>query len=203
MYLFLKRLFDLIVAIIGCLILVPVSLLIKILYLLTGDFHKIFYYQLRVGKNGKLFKLYKFRTMVPDADKQLKKLIKDPKYKDEWEKFHKLENDPRVTRVGKFVRRLSIDEIPQFFNVFLGPLSLIGPRPLVPSEIEEYGGKKLVYESVKPGITGWWAVNGRSSKSTDDRLELEYYYIKHRGLALDTKIFFMTIAAIFTRKGAH
>lgn len=202
MYLFLKRLFDILFSLIGIIILVPATIFIKIAYVLSGDFSSIFYHQIRIGKDGKEFKLFKFRTMIKNADEVLAKLIKDPKYKAEWEEYHKLENDPRITKIGKFIRHGSIDEIPQFLNILGGKLSLIGPRPLVPGEIEEYHGNKKLYESVKPGITGWWAVNGRSATNTKKRLELEYYYIKNRSLGLDTKIFFKTIVAIFKRDGA-
>lgn len=202
MYLVIKRAFDILFSIVGIIFLVPLSLFIKIAYILTGDFHSIFYSQIRVGKNGRKFRMYKFRTMIKDADKRLRRMKEDPKYKEEWEKFHKIENDPRITRVGRFIRHGSIDEAPQMLNMLLSQISLIGPRPLVPGEIEEYKGDKKLYESVKPGITGWWAVNGRSNMSSKSRLELEYYYIKNQGLKLDAKIFFMTIGAIFKKTGA-
>ncbi len=202
MYIFIKRIFDLILSLIGIVFLIPLYIFIRLLYIFTGDFHRIIFVQTRVGKNGKHFKLFKFRTMVINADERLKQLLKEPKYQKEWNKFHKISNDPRITRVGRFLRKSSLDEVPQFINVLLNKLSIIGPRPLVPGELEEHHGDKKLYWSVKPGLTGWWAVNGRSLKNYKERLELEYYYISHRSLLLDTKIVFMTLSSIFKNSGA-
>lgn len=202
MYWFLKRAFDILFSIIGLFFLIPIYLIIRLAYIFTGDFHRIIYSQVRVGKNGKRFKMYKFRTMVPDADMKLKELIKQPRYQDEWQKYHKIEDDPRITRVGRSIRHGSVDELPQIINVLIGQLSIIGPRPLVPGEIEEYQGEKELYESVRPGITGWWAVNGRSNMDSEKRLALEYYYIDNASLGLDIKIFFKTIDAVFSKNGA-
>ena len=202
MYNFLKRIFDLIFSLIGLCFFVPFYIIIRIAYLLTGDCHRIIFAQTRIGKHGKPFKMFKFRTMVINADEELKKLLQEPKYKREWDKFHKISNDPRITKVGHFLRKSSIDEIPQFINVLTNKLSVIGPRPLVPGELEEHHGDEKLYWSVKPGLTGWWAVNGRSLKNYKERLELEYYYINHRSLALDTKIVFMTLATILKKSGA-
>lgn len=202
MYIFFKRIFDLFFSLIGIVFLVPLYILIRISYLCTGDFHRIIYTQTRVGKNGKLFKMYKFRTMVINADEELKKLLKNPKYKKEWNEYHKIENDPRITKIGHCLRKSSIDEMPQFINVFIGQLSIVGPRPLIPGEIEEHHGDKKLYESVKPGLTGWWAVNGRSNQSYKERLKLEYYYIDHCSLGFDFKILFMTISTVLKKSGA-
>ena len=202
MYIFFKRIFDLFFSLIGIVFLVPLYILIRISYLCTGDFHRIIYTQTRVGKNGKLFKMYKFRTMVINADEELKKLLKNPEYKKEWEEYHKIENDPRITKIGHCLRKSSIDEMPQFINVFIGQLSIVGPRPLIPGEIEEHHGDKKLYESVKPGLTGWWAVNGRSNQSYKERLKLEYYYIDHCSLGFDFKILFMTISTVLKKSGA-
>ena len=204
LYLGIKRLFDILISLLGLILLLPLTLIIKLFYIITGDFHSIFLpNHIRVGKNGKEFRLYKFRSMVPDADKEpLKKLLEDPKYKAEWDKNQKFENDPRVTKIGKIIRHGSIDEFPQFLNVLKGDLSLIGPRPLIPGEIEKHHGDKKKYWSVKPGITGWWAVNGRSATTYKKRFELEYYYVDHQSLLLDLKIFFKTFTAVITKKGA-
>ena len=202
MYNFFKRIFDLLFSLLGVIFLIPFYLVIRLAYLLTGDFHRIIYTQTRIGKNGKPFKLFKFRTMVINADAELKSILKDPGYQKEWDKFHKIENDPRITTVGRFLRKSSIDEMPQFINVILNQLSLVGPRPLVPGEIEKHHGDKKLYWSVKPGLTGWWAVNGRSLKNYEERLELEYYYVKHRSLSLDAKITCMTLITIFKISGA-
>lgn len=201
-YLIIKRTFDLICGLIGCIFLLPITIVIKIAYMISGDFHSIFYSQTRVGKNGKEFKIYKFRSMVPNADEVLKELLKDPEYKKEWKKYQKFSNDPRITKIGKVIRHGSIDETPQFFNVLIGQLSMIGPRPLVPGELKEHNGDPKIYESVKPGITGWWAVNGRSEMDYKERLELEYYYIKNRSLKLDAKIFFKTFLVVGKHEGA-
>ena len=201
-YFAIKRLFDILVSLVGILFLIPIYLIIRIAYFLTGDFHKIIYSHTRIGLNGKPFKLYKFRSMVYNADEVLKELLKKPKYKKEWNEFHKLNDDPRITKVGKFIRVASIDETPQFINILLGDLSLIGPRPLVPGELDANHGNHALYESVRPGITGWWAVNGRSATTFKKRLELEYYYIKNIGFKIDMKIIFKTIKIVLNGDGA-
>ncbi len=202
MYIFFKRTFDIMLSLIGIIFLIPLYIIIRLAYICTGDFHRIIYAQTRIGKHGKPFKMFKFRTMVINADEELKKLLKNPEYKKEWEEYHKIENDPRITKVGRFLRKSSIDEMPQFINVLLSQLSIIGPRPLIPGEIEEHRGNKKLYESVKPGLTGWWAVNGRSNQTYDERLKLEYYYVKHCSLALDFKILLKTITTVLKKSGA-
>lgn len=197
-----KRLFDLLFSLIGLLFFIITYILVKILYLISGDYHKIIYTHERIGKNDKPFKMYKFRTMVVNSNEVLEKLLKDPKIKKEWKKHHKLHNDPRITKVGKIIRKASIDELPQFINVFLGQMSLIGPRPLVRDEIDDYGKDKKKYLSVLPGITGYWACNGRSNCSPEERKELELYYVENISLLLDIKVFFMTIVKVITKEGA-
>lgn len=201
-YLFIKRLFDIIVAIIGILFLIPVALIVRISYYLTGDFASIFYKQKRIGKNGKYIYIYKFRSMVTNADEILKELLKDPKYKDEWKKNQKFEYDPRITKMGNILRKTSLDELPQFINVLKGDMSMIGPRPLVENELDSHNGNHELYESMRPGITGWWACNGRSVLDYEDRLNLEYYYVQNASLILDIKCVFLTIAAVLFKKGA-
>lgn len=198
-YAIIKRLFDIIAGVLGVVILVPVYLVIKIAYFLGGDYHPVIFSQVRVGKNGKKFRILKFRSMVWDADKKLEELLKEPENKKQWDKYQKLEKDPRVTSVGRVTRVGSIDEIPQFLNVLFGQMSLVGPRPLVPGEIEMHGGSLKKYCSVKPGMTGYWAMRGRSDVDYEDRLKMEYYYIENRGLVLDIKIIFRTVAAVFRR----
>ena len=197
-----KRLFDFLFSIIGLLFFIITYILVRILYLISGDYHKIIYTHERIGKNDKPFKMYKFRTMVVNSNEVLEKLLKDPKIKKEWKKHHKLHNDPRITKVGKIIRKASIDELPQFINVFLGQMSLIGPRPLVRDEIDDYGKDKKKYLSVLPGITGYWACNGRSNCSPEERKELELYYVENISLLLDIKVFFMTIVKVITKEGA-
>jgi len=201
-YLFIKRLFDFAISIIGIVLILPIAIIVKICYILTGDFHSIFYYQNRVGKDGVVFRMYKFRTMIPNAEEELKKLLKNPKYKKEWEANQKLNDDPRITKIGKVLRKTSLDEMPQFFNMFIGQISLIGPRPLVPGELDQHKGDHSIYESVKPGITGWWAVNGRSATTYKKRLELEYFYVRNQGFSIDLLCIFKTIKVIFTKAGA-
>ncbi|MBQ8984449.1 sugar transferase [Candidatus Saccharibacteria bacterium] len=201
-YKFFKRLFDIVFGLIGLVLLIPLTLILKVAYMCTGDFHRIIYGQTRVGKNGKEFRLYKFRSMVWDADARLEELLKKEKYKKQWEEYQKLDNDPRITKIGKVIRRGSIDEIPQFINVLLGQMSIIGPRPLVPGEIKMHKGDAKKYNSVKPGMTGYWATRGRSDVDYDERLKMEYYYIDNQSFTLDIKIFFRTIKAVFRKDGS-
>ena len=202
LYFGVKRLFDILIALIGCLFLLPVILIVKISYLLHKDFDSIFFRQKRIGKNGKEFNLYKFRSMVPNADEVLKELLKDPKYKEEWDLNQKFEHDPRITSMGNILRKTSLDELPQFINILIGDMSLIGPRPLVPGELDSHNGNHELYESVRPGISGWWAANGRSATTYERRLELEYYYVQHCGLILDLRCVFRTIKAVIFKTGA-
>lgn len=203
MFLACKRSFDIFCSLIGLIMLLPISLIIKICYMVTGDFKSIFYTQKRIGKNGKFIYIYKFRSMVPNADEVLKELLKDPKYKKEWDKNQKLDDDPRITKIGKIINvKISLDEVPQFINVFKGDMSLIGPRPLVEGELDVHNGNHEIYEKVKPGITGWWACNGRSATDYDERLKLEYYYAENASLSLDIKCIFRTIKAVISRTGA-
>lgn len=201
-YTFVKRLFDIIAGLVGLLILVPLTVVIKIAYMLSGDFYSIFYSQPRVGKDGRIFKIYKFRSMAWDADEQLQKLLKYKKYRKQWEEFQKLDDDPRITKIGRVIRRGSIDEVPQFLNVLFGQMSLIGPRPLVPGELKEHKGDEKKYCSVKPGITGYWATRGRSDNDYEDRLKMEYFYIENQSFSLDVKIFFRTIKIVIKGDGA-
>lgn len=140
--------------------------------------------------------------MVWDADEQLQRLLEDPAVRAEWEKNQKLAHDPRITPIGRMLRRTSLDELPQFFNVLKGEMSAIGPRPLIPGELEAHGGRAL-YNKVKPGLTGWWGCNGRSDIEYQERLELEYYYITHCSLYLDALCILRTAAAVFKREGAQ
>ncbi len=202
LYFALKRMVDIIFGLIGCICLLPIALVVKIVYLLTGDKHSIFYTQTRVGKDGKLIHLYKFRSMVPNADEILKQMLKKKKYREEWKKYQKFENDPRITKIGGLLRKTSLDEVPQFINVLKGDMSLIGPRPLIVGELDEHGGDHKLYESIRPGITGWWACNGRSATTYEERLDLEYYYINNLSLIMDIKCVFKTIIAVVKKDGA-
>lgn len=202
MYFIIKRVFDLICSILGIILIIPITIIVKLIYVCTGDFYSIIIKQERIGKNGKPFKFYKFRSMIPHADEALKEILKDPKYKKEWDLNQKLENDPRITKIGKLLRKTSVDELLQFINVFLNDMSLIGPRPLVRGELDAHNGNHDIYERVKPGITGWWACNGRSATTYEKRLELEYFYAKNCSLWLDFKCIFLTIKAVISKTGA-
>lgn len=201
-YMLIKDIFDILISFIGIIFTILVAIIVKISYMLSGDFHSIFFIQKRIGKNGKPFKLYKFRTMIPNADKELKELLKKEPYKTQWKKNQKLDKDPRITKLGKILRKTSLDELPQFINIYIGDMSLIGPRPLVEGELDSHNGNHEIYESVRPGITGWWACNGRSNMDYEERLELEYYYVNNRSILLDLKCILKTIEVVFFGKGA-
>ena len=202
LYLAFKRFVDFFFGLIGIILLVPITIIVKMIYLLSGDKAKIFYRQKRIGQNGKEIRIWKYRSMVPNADEVLKDLLKDEKYKKEWEEEQKFSNDPRITKIGRILRKTSIDELPQMINVLKGDMSLVGPRPLVEGELEQHGGLKL-YQRVKPGITGWWGCNGRSNIDYRERLELEYYYVRNCSLYLDVLCVFRTIVAVIKKDGAQ
>ena len=202
LYFGIKRIFDLLCALVGSLLLLPVAIVTKIAYLISGDKKSILYTQKRIGKNGKIIHIYKFRSMVYNADEVLKELLKQPEYKKEWDLNQKFENDPRITKIGNILRKTSLDELPQFINVFKGDMAFIGPRPLVEGELDAHNGNHKIYESVRPGISGWWACNGRSATTYEKRLELEYYYCQNCSLLLDIKCIFKTIGAVIFKKGA-
>lgn len=197
-----KRGLDIIFAILGVTIMLPVAIIVKIISICYGDYNSIIYKHTRIGKNGQKFQMYKFRTMVPNSKEILDELLKDEKYRKEWEENQKFENDPRITKIGSILRKTSIDELPQFLNILKNDMSLIGPRPLVPGELEAHNGNPNIYQKVKPGITSWWASHGRSAISYEDRLNLEYYYIQNRSFILDMKCIFATIKAVLMKTGA-
>ena len=203
LYFFIKRLFDLVLSIIGCIFLIPIALIIKIVYMCNKDFHSIFYTQKRIGKNGEEFNLYKFRSMIPNADEELKQILKeDKKLAREYKKNKKLKNDPRITKAGKLIRRYSIDELPQLINILKGDMTFIGNRPYLPREKKDMGNYYDTIVKTKPGLTGYWQVSGRSDVSFEYRLRLEEYYSLHYGIKMDLKIFFKTFKTVFGCKGA-
>lgn len=203
-YRFIKRIIDIVVGLIGVIILAPITVVLYIVNIFADESKgPLFYDQLRVGKNGKYFKIYKFRTMIVGADKILEKYLEEnEEARKEFEETQKLSNDPRITKLGKILRKTSLDEFPQFINVLKGDMSLIGPRPLVRGELDAHNGNHEIYESVKPGISGWWAANGRSDLSYDERLKLEYYYAENFSLWLDIKCVFKTIVSVIKKEGA-
>ena len=197
-----KRCLDIVFGILGCNILLPIAILVKIAYLLTGDTAPIIYSHKRIARYGKAFRMYKFRSMIPDADEMLLELLKDEANRHQWDENQKLDKDPRITTIGEFLRKSSLDEFPQFINVVKGDMSLVGPRPLAEGELEEHDGI-TIYNAVKPGITGWWACNGRSNVGYKERLDLEYYYVKNCSLRLDGLIICKTIMSVLSGDGAY
>ena len=204
LYLGIKRGFDIVFSLIGCIFLIPIYVVIKIANMFSGDFSKVFYSQDRIGKNGKIFRFYKFRSMIPNADQELEKILKnDKKLAREYKINKKLKNDPRITKIGKFIRKTSIDELPQLINVFLGEMSLVGNRPYLPREKEDMGEYYDDIVKTKPGLTGYWQVSGRSETTFEERCKLERFYSNNAGLRMDTKIFFKTFKAVLGHKGAQ
>ena len=198
-----KRIFDLLCSIIGLIFLIPLTIIVKILYIATGDFKSIFFTQKRIGINGKEFKLFKFRTMIPNADEKLKQILKEnEELNDEYKKNKKLKNDPRITKIGKIIRKTSLDELPQVLNIFSGSMTVIGNRPYLPREKDEMGEDYDIIVSTKPGLTGYWQVNGRSNTTFKERLKLEKYYSENCSLKMDIKIFFKTFKVVFFGNGA-
>ena len=203
-YSVIKRTFDIFVSIIGLILLIPVTLFVKIAYMCTGDFDSIIFVQKRIGKNGKEFNFYKFRSMCKNADEVLFRTLElDKIMAEEYKINKKLKKDPRITKIGKIIRKLSLDELPQFVNVFFGEMSLIGNRPYLPREKEDMGKYFDDIVTTKPGLTGYWQVNGRSNTTFAERLELEKYYSKHASLLMDIKIFFKTFKVVLFGKDAE
>ena len=204
LYKFTKRIIDIIGSIIGILILIPTTLIIYLARkVLKEDKGPLFYEQLRYGKNGKVFRLYKFISMCIGADKKLKEYLENnDEAREKFEKTHKLQNDPRITKIGNFLRKSSLDELPQMINILKGDMSFVGPRPVVEKEVEEYGTNKDKFLSVRPGLTGYWQVNGRSNTTYEERMKMELYYVDNCSLWLDIKIFFKTFITVFKKEGA-
>lgn len=204
MYNFIKRTIDAIGALIGIIILIPATIIIYLARkILKEDKGPLFYEQLRYGKNGKIFRLYKYRSMCIGADEKLKEyLANNEEARKEFKKTHKLQNDPRITPIGNFLRKTSLDELPQVINILKGEMSFVGPRPVVEKEVEDYGKNKDKFLSVKPGLTGYWQVNGRSNTTYEERMEMELYYVDNCSLWLDIKIFFKTFITVFKKEGA-
>ncbi len=203
LYAITKRTIDIVGAIIGLVLTSPLFLIISIFYLFGDSKGPIFFKQVRVGKNGKRFYIYKFRSMIVNAEEKLKA------DKELYEKYlrnnYKLEphEDPRITKLGRFLRKTSLDEIPQLINVLKGEMSLVGPRPVVVEELREYGNRVNEFLSVKPGITGYWAVSGRSSVDYPERVDLELFYVYNQSLLFDLKIIIKTVITVLLRKGAY
>lgn len=199
----LKRFVDIFLVVFGGILILPFLFLVAVLLKLDSR-GTIFYGHSRIGKDGRRFKAWKFRTMVMDADKKLKEYLdKNPEMREEWKVSQKLRNDPRITRLGKILRRFSIDEFPQLWNVLMGEMSLIGPRPIVTDEIHHYGDLFDPYTWVRPGITGLWQVSGRSDTTYHERVSLDEYYVRNWSIWLDIYILVRTVAIVLQRKGAY
>lgn len=194
-----KRITDIIGGIIGLILLSPVFLILAICIKIDSKGPVIFAHK-RIGKNGKEFNMYKFRSMYKNAEEMIENFNEEQKI--EWQENFKLENDPRITKVGKFLRKTSLDELPQIVNIIKGDLSIIGPRPIVDEELKKYGDNKEKFLSITPGLTGYWQANGRSNTTYEERMQMELYYIDNQSLLLDIKIFFKTIVSVIKKEGA-
>ena len=201
LYRFCKRLFDVICGLIGLVFLIPITLIVKIAYMCTGDFHRIFYVQERIGRKGKMFKIVKYRTMVVNAEEELARLLKkSAKIRAEYENNKKITDDPRITKAGKVVRWFSIDEMPQFINVLFGQMSVVGNRPYLPGEKKDIGKYFDRIVKTKPGITGLWQVSGHNEVSFKSRVELEATYSDIAGFGTDFRIIGRTFKAVFWKQ---
>ena len=199
-----KRIIDIFIGTIGVLLLIPLTIGVYFLKVLKKENDgPLFYEQIRIGKNGKEFRIYKYRTMVMNADEKLTQYLEEnEEAKKEYERYKKLKHDPRITRLGRILRNTSIDEFPQFINVLKGDMSVVGPRPYLHREIKDMEDNYKTIISVKPGITGYWQVNGRNAKSFKERVNMDIAYIKDRTLWFDVKIIIKTILNIFRKEGA-
>jgi len=201
--LFWKRFIDLLLLLLSSPVTIPVTAFVALIVKITSP-GPIFYGHKRIGKNGKEFKCWKFRSMVIDADKQLEKILaENPEMRAEWEKDRKFTNDPRVTKIGKILRKTSIDEIPQFFNILTGEMSFIGPRPVTEPELAKYGKKSDFILSVQPGLSGMWQISGRSDTGYEERVTLDSYYIQNWSVWLDIWIIIKTVYVVLRGKGAY
>ena len=198
-----KRALDILGAGIGLVLLSPFFLIVALM--VRADGGPAFFAHQRVGRGGKLFGCLKFRSMVIDSQARLEALLaNDPAARAEWEATRKLKNDPRITRIGRFLRSTSLDELPQLINVLLGEMSLVGPRPVQEAEIDRYYGASAAhYMAVRPGITGLWQVSGRSETSYESRVALDVAYVSRPSLLADLSILLRTPVAVLSRRGAH
>ena len=202
-YVVIKRSIDIVLSILGLLIVSPIFLFITVFYLFGESKGPLIFKQKRFGKDGNIFYIYKFRSMVVNADEKLKS--NKELYGQYLKNNYKLEqfDDPRITKVGRVLRKTSLDELPQLINVLKGEMSIVGPRPIVKDELKEYKHLKGDFLSVKPGITGYWQICGRSDVGYPERVDLELYYIYNQALLLDIKIILKTIIVVIFKKGAY
>lgn len=196
---FLKRSFDVVASFCGIVLLSPFFLVISLAIKLDSK-GKVFFKHKRIGKNGKEISIYKFRTMCENAEDMIKDFT--PEQQKEFKENYKLKNDPRITKIGNVLRRTSLDELPQLFNIIKGDLSVVGPRPVIGEELEKYGENKDKFLSVTPGLTGYWAANGRSDTTYEQRMAMELYYVDNMSLKLDAQIFKDTVDSVINKRGA-
>ena len=203
-YLICKKIIDIVAGVIGVILLATITLVVWIIRLCMHENDgPLFFEQLRIGKDGKQFRLYKFRTMVMNADEKLYKYLEEnEEARKEYKKYKKLKNDPRITKLGNFLRKTSLDEFPQFINLLKGDMSLVGPRPYLYREKNDMGDYYDQIVQVKPGITGYWQVNGRNDVDFEERTYMDTYYIEHRGIIMDLKIILKTVLKMFKKEGA-
>ncbi len=194
-----KRAFDIVASFLGIIFLSPIFVIIGIAIKLDSK-GKIIFKHKRIGKNGKEINIYKFRTMCNNAQDMIKDFT--PEQEKEYKENFKLKNDPRITKVGNVLRRTSLDELPQLFNIIKGDLSIIGPRPVIEEELEKYGENKEKFLSITPGLTGYWAANGRSETSYEKRMEMELFYVDNMSFKLDSEIFKSTVNSVINKRGA-
>ena len=199
-----KRLFDLFFSLFILIVTAPLFFLCMTLVMISSR-GPVFYAHTRVGRKGKPFRCLKFRTMYQDADRKLEPLLAaNPSMMQEWQTYFKLRKDPRITFVGKFLRKTSLDELPQFWNVFKGDMSIVGPRPLTQYEVSHYLKHKAPQIlSLRPGLTTLWITKGRNKLSLEKRIELEEYYVNHRSFWLDCKLIFRTIFIMIFPRGSY
>jgi lipopolysaccharide/colanic/teichoic acid biosynthesis glycosyltransferase len=198
-YAFVKRFFDIVLSLIALVLFSWLFLILAVLVKLTSR-GPVFYGHLRVGKNGKMFKVLKFRSMILD-DRPLEEIL-TPEQLEEWHRDFKVTNDPRVTKIGKFMRKTSLDELPQLFNILAGQMSIVGWRPILQEELDRYGDNKELLTKVKPGLTGFWASHGRSDTTYEERIKMELYGVVKRSLWMDIRIIFHTFFGVLGHKGA-
>ncbi len=198
-----KRILDILAGIIGIIILMPLSICIKIANIFSKDKGSIFFVQDRIGKNGKIFRMYKYRTMIVGAEEELEKLLSEnEEMRKEYEVNKKIKDDPRITNIGKILRKASLDEFPQFINILKGEMSLVGPRPYLEREIKDMGDSYNKIILLKPGLTGLWQTSGRSDINFNDRVKLDVEYYNNNSFWGDIKIIFKTVTTVLNRKGA-
>lgn len=198
-----KYIFDMVLTIIGTICILPILICIAI-WIYKDSPGPVIFKHMRVGKDGKVFPCYKFRSMCVDAKEKLEKLLQnDPEARAEWERDFKLKHDPRITKSGAFLRRTSLDELPQIFNVLKGEMSLVGPRPIIKDEMERYGNHIDDYLMVKPGIAGIWQCSGRSDTTYQERVQMDSWYVRNWSVWLDIMILWQTIKAVINKKGAY